>query len=106
MKSERLMLSYRRPDAYHTCYNLAGLSMTVYQHLCTDTAEVTAADQLPWTAQHSDHFRSFAEEGDSTLKEIRPIQPVYVIPQAAISNMQRWSRSHACFSDPLNGKGF
>lgn len=103
MKGGRLTQSHRRPDAYHTCYNLAGLSMTVYQHHCADDTDETVSNLLPWTTQHSDLFRSFAEEGDSTLREVRSIQPVYVIPQTAISKMQQWSRSRAGSNRPPNG---
>lgn len=70
--------------------------MTVYQHFWTGKAGAsTTSEPLSWTTRHSEHFRSFAEEGDSTLREVRPVQPVYVIPQDAISDMQTWSKSRA-----------
>lgn len=78
--------------------------MTVYQHRCPDDTEDEAADILAWTTAHSEHYRSFADGNESTLKEVRPFHPVYVIPQGAIRMMQEWSRSCGSIADSLNGE--
>lgn len=78
--------------------------MTVYQHSCAETSEDKAFDLLAWTTEHSEHFRSFADGSESTLKGIRPFHPVYVIPQRAIQLMQEWSRSCEIINYSLNGE--
>lgn len=78
--------------------------MTIYQHSCAETPEDKTYDLLAWTTEHSEHFQTFADGGESTLKGVRPFHPVYVIPQSAIHLMQDWSRSHAGINHSLSGK--
>lgn len=78
--------------------------MTVYQHRCPEGSEDGVADLLAWTTAHSEHYRSFADGNDSTLKEVRPFHPVYVTPQKAIRLMQEWSRSRGNIATPLSGE--
>lgn len=98
---DQLTQAHRRPDAYHTCYNLAGLSMAIYQHQCAGSTEDRFSDPHSWATQHSEHFRSFAEGEDSALEGVQALQPVYVIPQAAVIKMQQWAGSCANLAEVI-----
>jgi protein farnesyltransferase subunit beta len=85
----------RRPDSYHTCYTLAGLSSLQYSHYyrCTAAATSYLASDFAWDCRHipsdSDDFleKNVFDESD----RLRPLHPVYVIPHEAVVNMQVWA---------------
>lgn len=85
--------SYRQcrfPDAYHSCYTLAGLSSAQHSNYYTGVSPTDATypldsamrwDSCPRTAsteqpEHEDMF----DPGDRLL----PVHPIYVIPWAAV----------------------
>ena len=87
--------SCRRPDSYHTCYNLSGLSVVEHSH------SYGAGDQEdPFASAFSweDSEATVASEGDparpfDTGADIKAIHPVYVIPHQAAHAMREWALS-------------
>jgi protein farnesyltransferase subunit beta len=85
----------RRPDSYHTCYTLAGLSSLQYFHYyrCASAATSHFASAFAWDcrdiASDSDDFleKNVFDESD----RLRPLHPVYVIPHEAVVNMRAWA---------------
>lgn len=78
--------------------------MTVHRHLCEAGTANTVSGTLSWATSYSDHYHSFADGSESTLKDIRSFNPVYVIPQANIDHMQLWSRSREDLTGSVNGE--
>lgn len=101
-----------RPDAYHTCYNLAGLSAAQYRYRYTspsleegmrqgDTAsdggteksnDLTAA--YNWTYEHN-----AADLGRAATWEerdlVEPMHPVFVVPWGKAEGARRWSEGQS-----------
>lgn len=71
------------PDAYHSCYVLAGLSSTKYYNYFTSDSSPESA--LGWT---SSPISPEDESGNEALvgaeKELEPLHPIFVIPWAAV----------------------
>ncbi len=85
----------RRPDSYHTCYTLAGLSSVQYSHYYSASAAMPRqfAPAFAWACREiistneDDPDRNVFDEDD----RLQPLHPVYVIPHQAASNMQAWA---------------
>ena len=76
----------RMSDAYHSCYVLSGLSAA--QHQWDLAAPAEAGGDPVWTAMpyvEDDGVQVF-EHGDL----VRPIHPVYTIPQEAQQGMREY----------------
>lgn len=73
---------HRPPDAYHTCYNLAGLSAA--QHQVRHVGSTDASTTSPLTAGFRwAHVRDASEEAAGKGAEggsVLALNPVYVIP--------------------------
>lgn len=85
----------RRPDTYHTCYNLAGLSMTSFSHAYDDKSR-DDPDSLKWTCHRYGSSQGTSEEEASqeeSYQEVAALQPVYVIPHVAVSALRQWALS-------------
>ncbi|KAK7899896.1 CAAX farnesyltransferase (FTase) subunit beta [Exophiala xenobiotica] len=94
-KYSRLTSLQRRPDSYHTCYNLVGLGNVAHSHTY---AEVPAAEPyasaFSWEASRS----QVPSEGDpgnifDTGAGVRALNPVYVIPYESVREMRAWAIS-------------
>ncbi|KAK5957599.1 CAAX farnesyltransferase (FTase) subunit beta [Knufia fluminis] len=83
----------KRPDAYHTCYNLAGLSMSNHRHEYSDVPD-PGSNLIPWTSKRNNMFADVAEGSPASETEVAPFQPVYVIPHMAVTRLSQWSRSN------------
>ena len=94
---------FRYPDAYHSCYVLAGLSSTQYHNYftadCGDARIVDALDSaLQWRSSRisfggdSDHERLVDAED-----KIEALHPIFVIP---------WSAVDGCSQHFIQKKGF
>lgn len=72
----------KRPDAYHTCYNLAGLSATQHVYAYDEAAPTSSGDLgAPYNWTSRDLYPSKIWDGQDAINEIHP---VFVIPfQAA-----------------------
>jgi len=71
----------RHQDAYHTCYNLAGLSAT--QHRYVYDSEKSTADTAPLSAAFNWTVADVAEEEGKIWDEedvVEIIHPVFVVP--------------------------
>lgn len=86
----RLTPDARYPDAYHSCYVLAGLSSTQYYNYFTgDHGGARTVDSLDsalqWT---SSAISSGHESGNERLvdaeDQVEPLHPIFVIPWAAV----------------------
>lgn len=72
----------KRPDAYHSCYNLAGLSATQHVYAYNDGARLSGNLDAPyqWTTASAYPDSKIWDQND----EINEVHPVFVIPfQAA-----------------------
>lgn len=78
----RLTRSRRRPDAYHTCYNLMGLSMTRFKQYYSEPLSSTNNGPLEWV-------RTLRVE--HTNEDIGSVDPIFVIPHQAVRLLCRWS---------------
>jgi len=83
----------RRPDSYHTCYNLCGLSIVEHSHTYGQANNSEPfASAFTWEAgktripSESDHAAEF-----DTGAEVRPLHPVYVIPHKSVRDMRAWA---------------
>jgi len=82
-RQERLTW-YRAVDAYHTCYNLSGLSAAQhtmeYYEKTSDSESYPLSAGFRWQchsgAEPEDHHHSLTDMTDKVL----PLNPVYVIP--------------------------
>ncbi|KAK5097163.1 CAAX farnesyltransferase (FTase) subunit beta [Lithohypha guttulata] len=87
----------KRPDAYHTCYNLCGLSMTKHSHVYY-LRQSPDSGLLEYAARRNDLLRPTSKdvsEADSTSQEVAAFHPVYVTPHTAVHDLEQWSRTHA-----------
>lgn len=86
----------RRPDSYHTCYTLIGVSTVEHLHTYTDEGLTDPfSSAFSWAATGA----QIPSEGDGdTLFEtganLRAVHPVFMIPHEAVDQMRQWSRSH------------
>lgn len=98
-------LRYRPPDAYHTCYNLVGLSWTQYRYHCRDTQDSTKKARLTaafnWEITTSeDDLKMQTGNGQSWLQSVNgvlPLNPVYVIPLGAAEATRAYFESKAFY---------
>ncbi|KAK4697521.1 hypothetical protein P7C71_g563, partial [Lecanoromycetidae sp. Uapishka_2] len=75
------------PDAYHTCYTLAGLSSTQYYNAYIGTRDAETGHPLDWAyrwassgqetgADGQDHGEKLVDAGD----RLKALHPIYAIP--------------------------
>ncbi|KAI1620342.1 terpenoid cyclases/protein prenyltransferase alpha-alpha toroid [Exophiala viscosa] len=83
----------KRPDSYHTCYNLCGLSIVEHSHTYGQAnSSEPFASAFTWEATkaripcETDNAVDFG-----TGAEVRPLHPVYVIPHKAVRDMRAWA---------------
>ncbi|PKY02673.1 CaaX farnesyltransferase beta subunit Ram1 [Aspergillus campestris IBT 28561] len=85
----------KRPDSYHTCYTLTGLSNTQHHHYRTESSASTK-DTLPSSFQwkHRPFVASDDKGQDRNVFDesdrLRASHPVYVIPYEAAEGMRLW----------------
>lgn len=84
----------RAPDSYHTCYALAGLSLTQHLHYFEqpNTSE-RFASVITWKAIQGDRVPCVAQDpnvSDETDR-VRAVHPVYAISHEAVESMRRWA---------------
>ena len=82
-----------RPDAYHTCYSLAGLNAAQNHYYYSEDAEqnepLSAA--FEWRADVSKHEDIVFDEDD----RVRLIHPVYVLPWDAAAQTRGFFNNQA-----------
>jgi protein farnesyltransferase subunit beta len=97
----------KRPDAYHTCYTLAGVSTTEHYHYYSQpqmNGQFTSA--LTWKVKRNEERRrSRPQQGavatDDDFKTdcgLKAVHPVFVIPHDAVTNMRKWALTQESFS--------
>ena len=82
----------RRPDSYHTCYTLCGLSTVEHSHSHgSSTSERPFASAFTWEVSQagipSETDASRVFESGAKVKEVHPI---YIIPHEAALAMTEW----------------
>ncbi|KAL1995824.1 hypothetical protein VTN49DRAFT_690 [Thermomyces lanuginosus] len=83
----------KRPDSYHTCYALAGLSMLQHHHYRVEASSPVKgvfASAFSWT---SAPFRSDANVFDEEDRLV-PLHPLYTIPHQKAVDIRRWCEEH------------
>jgi protein farnesyltransferase subunit beta len=89
----------RRPDSYHSCYTLCGVSLVEHLHSYGQvTGSEPFASAFSWEASEA----RIPSEGDPSEifnagAGLKAVHPVYAIPHHAVHNMRAWSVSR-----PLN----
>ena len=83
---------HRRPDSYHTCYTLSGLSTTEYFHCYSSTEEDSQfASALSWSAvkkqPRPDPEAAMFDDGT----HVNPMHPVFAIPHGCVADIRAWS---------------
>ena len=84
----------RRPDAYHSCYTLVGLSSTQHRNYVTkkwdtesgyplDSAFHWASERISAKDEHEEEELFDAED------KLESIHPIYVIPCAAVERCRK-----------------
>lgn len=88
----------RRPDAYHTCYNLVGLSMANH----VQSYSVAEAGNISWSVADDKNFSpEWEDEGDQNQDLRMPAyDPVYIIPHGAVNKIRAWSIARPFESAP------
>ena len=87
--------SCRRPDSYHTCYTLSGISTVEHLHSYgVGDQKEPFASAFSWEASKA----TVPSEGDPTRvfdtgADLKAIHPVYVIPHQAAHAMREWALS-------------
>lgn len=85
----------RYPDAYHSCYVLAGLSSTQYYNYFTvspdDARTVDSLDSaMRWASSAiSSRYESGNEGLADAENNLEPLHPIFVIPWAAVERCSR-----------------
>ena len=98
------LITLRYPDAYHSCYTLAGLSSAQHymqytssgSNINSQEASLTTQSWAPYgLAPAEDNGR----EGDVSDSEDRltPIHPIYVIPFTAVERCNDWCAKRCGF---------
>ncbi len=88
----------RYPDAYHSCYVLAGLSSTQYYNYftadCGDTRSVDSLDSaLRWTSSAISLGQESGKERFVDAEDVlEPLHPIFVIPWAAVEECRQLFR--------------
>lgn len=85
----------RYPDAYHSCYVLAGLSSTQYYNYFTgDPDDAGTVDSLDSALRWTSSATSSGDEGDNERLvdaegKVEPLHPIFVIPWAAVERCSK-----------------
>lgn len=87
--------SHRRPDSYHTCYTLAGISVVEHTHSYRDTSSSRTDDDFApafaWDAsRHRETSEGVPGHDFDTGAGVKALHPVYVIPHEAVLAMRHW----------------
>lgn len=92
----KLTLHSRYPDAYHSCYVLAGLSSTKYYNYFTgDSSGARTVGSLDSALQWASSAISPEDEsGNEALvgaeNKVEPLHPIFVIPWAAVEGCSQF----------------
>ena len=85
----------RHPDAYHSCYTLAGLSLTQHRscfETTTDSSQIPVESAFRW--RHVDWKTGGGwTEGLHMFEEddiVRPVHPIFVIPFDVVERTRTW----------------
>ena len=98
LRCTKLTWLSRYPDAYHSCYVLAGLSSTQYYNYFTaDYGDAGTVHSLDSALQWSWSGVSLEDEnGDAGLVDaedmLEPLHPIFVIPWAAVEQCCQFFR--------------
>ena len=92
----------RYPDAYHSCYVLAGLSSTQYYNYFTgDSSDAGTVDSLGsalrWASSAIFSNKSGNEGLDDAEDRLEPLHPIFVIPWAAVEGCSKLFREKTGF---------
>ena len=85
-------MNHRRPDSYHTCYTLCGLSTVQHAHTYASVYGERPFDSaFTWECSNA----QLASEGDvsrvfETGIQISEIHPIYIIPHEAAAAIRQW----------------
>lgn len=82
----------RYPDAYHTCYVLAGLSSAQHKWNLKSTRAVPE-DMDEWVVSPFAEGKQIFDDGD----RVTPLHPVYVIPQEKVNAVREYFLSKQGF---------
>lgn len=87
----------RYPDAYHSCYVLAGLSSTQHYNYSTgdpdDPGTFDSLDSaLRWSSSaiSSEYERGHGEKLVDAAGKLEALHPIFVIPWAAVDRCSTW----------------
>ena len=95
--------SLRYPDAYHTCYTLAGLSGTQYHNYYNNESRydgvATLHDAFQWASSPHWSTAEMRNEAEINIPENRltPIHPIFVIPWPAVEKAESWFQKRGSF---------
>lgn len=86
-----------RPDAYHTCYALAGMSAAEHSYDSSESRmDQEAYSNMPAPFRWTVKAASMSEQSDiliDTEEMIAPVHPVFVMPFAAVARAQQYFTS-------------
>ena len=86
---------HRRPDSYHTCYTLTGVSITEHVHYYERNEEADQfAGAFSWKAVKARTVGSATYEAFEDGTNLPALNPVYVIPHASVADMRKWSEAN------------
>ncbi|KIW89170.1 uncharacterized protein Z519_10022 [Cladophialophora bantiana CBS 173.52] len=83
----------KRPDSYHTCYNLSGLSIVEHSHSYgTSDGDDSFGSAFTWQSSKAEiPSECGAGKTFGTGAGVREVHPVFVIPHEAAMAMREWS---------------
>ncbi|KAL9126442.1 MAG: hypothetical protein Q9217_004513 [Psora testacea] len=91
------------PDAYHSCYTLAGLSSAQYSNFFDHGAKLVSTYPLDFAFRWKSTLRSFRGQADrredlyDAEDALRSIHPLYVIPWTAVEQTHSYCAAKAGF---------
>lgn len=94
---------FRRPDSYHTCYALVGLSLTQHFHYFEQpTTNERFASVVTWKAIQGPDGPQYGLDPDVSdeMDAVKAVHPVYVISHESVEMMRRWATA---LDAPLDG---
>ena len=89
----------RRPDSFHTCYALAGLSSLQYRHHYSSgvPADAPFASAFAWVSHPILAEEQLTPDGIvfDEADRLQPVHPVFVIPHKAVYDIREWARQQS-----------
>lgn len=85
----------RYPDAYHSCYTLAGLSSAQHDNSVKDSDSVSSENYNPlkapfqWISPEAKRLDECEPRDDiyDAEDEVNPIHPIFAVPWSAVERM-------------------